>query len=588
MKKTILAAALAATALTIAMPATAGKFNAIKPPPAQGQLGSVIVNPYGLSPQTAVIDLGGYEIDYAEVIVHGKGKDGVDIKYDAHRETILNHNGVPVFGLYADYDNQVTLKYNKDGNKVEETYSIWTLPQQGGAVVNGVKANFPEVTVKKVDPEFEDRLYLMNYLLPVPGSYDITWKGGMGAMEWDRWSFVYILDTKGETRWALDTKQLHDVKNINKRGIMMGFHQTDNGDIVFGQGQKIYRMDMFGKMVFEWDLPRGYQDFSHDMQAMPNGHYLVRAAKTDYLRHDGKRVHTVRDHILEMDATGKLVEVWDLNKILDNMRDAQLIALDAGAVCLNIDSDKLGKKAKIEPDAPFGDIPGVGAGRNWAHVNSVEYDAADDSIILSLRHQGNVKIGRDKEVKWILSPSIGWEGDLADKLLTPVDSDGDKIECTEKGYCADSDFDFTYTQHTTWLNGKTYSDGSTGIVSFDNGDGRHMDQPALPTMKYSRAVEYKINEDDMTVEQTWEYGKDRGYEWYSVVTSNVSYEADKNSMFTFSANTDLATKGKRSGGVLNEIKDGTQDVAVEMQFKYLMPRNAAYRALIIRPDVAVK
>lgn len=57
----------------------------------------------------------------------------------------------------------------------------------------------------------------------------------------------------------------------------------------------------------------------------------------------------------------------------------------------------------------MGDILGVGIGRNWAHVNSVNYDAADDSIILSIRHQSAVvKIGRDKEVKWILSSkSVG-------------------------------------------------------------------------------------------------------------------------------------------------------------------------------------
>lgn len=54
-----------------------------------------------------------------------------------------------------------------------------------------------------------------------------------------------------------------------------------------------------------------------------------------------------------------------------------------------------------------GDIPGVGTGRNWAHVNAIDYDADDDSIIVSARHQGVVKIGRDKAVKWILaSPGI--------------------------------------------------------------------------------------------------------------------------------------------------------------------------------------
>ncbi len=42
--------------------------------------------------------------------------------------------------------------------------------------------------------------------------------------------------------------------------------------------------------------------------------------------------------------------------------------------------------------------------------------------------------------------------------------------------------------------------------------------------KYSRAVEYVIDEKTMTVKQTWEFGKDRGFDWYSAVTSNVEYD----------------------------------------------------------------
>ncbi|WP_236425026.1 aryl-sulfate sulfotransferase, partial [Escherichia coli] len=91
---------------------------------------------------------------------------------------------------------------------------------------------------------------------------------------------------------------------------------------------------------------------------------------------------------------------------------------------------------------------GVGPGRNWAHVNSIAYDAKDDSIILSSRHQGVVKIGRDKQVKWILAPSKGWEKPLASKLLKPVDANGKPITCNENDLCENSDFDFTYTQHT--------------------------------------------------------------------------------------------------------------------------------------------
>ena len=73
------------------------------------------------------------------------------------------------------------------------------------------------------------------------------------------------------------------------------------------------------------------------------------------------------------------------------------------------------------------------------------------------------------------------------------------------------------------------------ISAFDNGDARGMEQPALPEMKYSRAVVYKVDQKKMTVEQVWEYGKERGHAWYSPVTSLTEYYQDKNSVFVYSA-----------------------------------------------------
>ncbi|MGS8722593.1 aryl-sulfate sulfotransferase, partial [Salmonella enterica subsp. enterica serovar Infantis] len=77
----------------------------------------------------------------------------------------------------------------------------------------------------------------------------------------------------------------------------------------------------------------------------------------------------------------------------------------------------------------------------------------------------------------------------------------------------DTDFDFTYTQHTAWI----YSKGT--LTVFDNGFGRGLEKPALPTMKYSRFVEYKIVEKKGTVKKVWEYVKERGYDFYSPITS---------------------------------------------------------------------
>lgn len=92
------------------------------------------------------------------------------------------------------------------------------------------------------------------------------------------------------------------------------------------------------------------------------------------------RWYTVRDVVIEVDQNGGVVDEWRLMEILDPYRDTVLKVLDQGAVCLNIDASKAGQTlsaedlAKQEIVGSYGDITGVGAGRNWLHVNSVDYD----------------------------------------------------------------------------------------------------------------------------------------------------------------------------------------------------------------------
>lgn len=121
-------------------------------------------------------------------------------------------------------------------------------------------------------------------------------------------------------------------------------------------------------------------------------------------------------------------------------------------MCLNIDPAKAGQTlsaadlANMDKSDKFGDIPGTGPGRNWAHVNSIDYDPTDDSIILSARHQGIVKIGRDHQVKWILASPVGWKKGLAERVLTPVDKNGKPLKC--EGSQCEGGFDWSWTQHT--------------------------------------------------------------------------------------------------------------------------------------------
>ena len=520
------------TAAALAALASSAVFAESMPPaptPKGTHLGNVIVNPYGFSPLTAVINRNTKHPTDIRVTVKGKPEGGVDITYDVGRSTLLSNDGIPVFGLYPDYRNTVVVSYKLDGRAITDTYSIVTPALTMPYMDNRNITALPQPKVTKLDTAFRDRLYLVNSGTRPPKGSEVNWimpktpqmsksaaNPSGGSLAFETIPLNYVVDTQGEFRWWLEPQAIYDGINydIADRGYAMGFFPTKSGTYTFVQGQRWIEMNLAGRIVAKHPLPPGYIDLSHASWEMPNGNILLRAAKYRYHRPDGQIVQSVLDFIIEVDRSGNVIDEWDLNTILDPTRDALIKNLDLGAVCMNVDLDAQGKAVGAEPLAPFGDAAGVGTGRNWAHVNSVAYDESDDSIIISARNQGVMKIGRDKEVKWILAPSEGWK------------------------------------------NGT--------IVVFDNGQVRHYEQPALPEMNYSRVVEYKIDPKTMTVKQTWAYGKDRGYESFAPITSNAAYQADKDTMFGFYGSVGLFDQTKGTIGRLQEVDYKTGDVKVEI------------------------
>lgn len=550
----------------------------------EGPLGNVEADPYsGIAPLSAIIGKANHAIKNVKVTVKGKGDKGVPISYSVGPQSINTYDGIPVFGLYPDYINKVQVDWIENGKPQTYTYSIYA-PPVSLPVTTGQTSILPKVTAVKVDDSLKNRLYLFNHFVSTNKDGKLMHVRG-GAANWDRTGINWISDTNGDVRWYMDINKLRNVEDLSRSGSMMSFHQTKDGHIIFGQGLRYYKYDLLGRNIFDKHLPRGFIDFSHEIQQTGKGTYLLRVAKEDYPLKDGYVINTVRDHILEVNENGETVDYWDLNEILDPFRDNVILAMDQGAVCLNVDETQSGKTISKEELSllPFGDVTGSGPGRNWAHVNSISHDPTDDSIIISSRHQSAiVKIGRDKKVKWIISDPAGWKGELAKKVLTPVDRSGKKLACNN--HVCEGGFDWSWTQHTAYLVPEKSGKGKSVVTAFDNGDARGMEQPALPTMKYSRAVEYTVDENKMTVTQDWEYGKNRGFEWYSPITSITQYRPESKTMFIYSATAGMSGSTPITS-VLNEIKDGTQDVMVEMKVESNRPGMLGYRATIIDPQI---
>ena len=577
--KASLAAAALIPAAVMAMGGASGPKTTYE---VQGHLGEIVVNPYEVAPLTAIIRNGGYQILDARVTVLPK-PEGEEISYNVSRRMLLTHGGIPVFGLYPDYLNSVKVEYTRLFNgkteKFSDIYKIYGSPiyVEASGLVNE-RSTMPKVRAVKVDPKFKDRLYLLNNAQDLAGKAShAVWNNPMGgALEWNFNPQIGIVDTKGDYRWYLFTNPIYSLDSLYYGGDMMGFRQNKDGAFTWGYGQRYVKYDLMGREIWNRRLPISYNDFSHSLDPAQNGHFFLRVASSNVKLANGQNVRTVRDVIAEVDHDGYVVDEFRLFDILDPYRSDVIKALDQGAVCLNIDASKAGKTLseedirKLNESDHYGDIAGTGIGRNWAHVNSVDYDPTDDSIIISSRHQSAIiKIGRDKKVKWILGAPRGWKGAFAGKVLKPVDHQGKPIACTDA--TCEGGFDWTWTQHTAFRIDAKSKPGVVYLTAFDNGDARGMEQPALPEMKYSRAVVYKVDEKAGTVEQVWTFGEERGHDWFSPVTSLTEYHADKNSIFVYSATAgasfDIKTGAFTSAPnpYMMEFNWGEKEPAVEMR-----------------------
>ena len=225
----------------------------------------------------------------------------------------------------------------------------------------------------------------------------------------------------------------------------------------------LYEIDLLGKIYNEYSLPGGYH---HDYYEMPNGNLLV--ASDNFESGEG----TVEDYIVELDRkTGKIVKTFDLKDVLPM------------------------EEGKSENWASY----------DWFHNNSVWYDKKTNSITLSGRHQDAV-INIDyktKKLNWILGDPTNWSKKYQKYFFKP---EGEN-------------FEWQWSQHAAMITPEGY------VFLFDNGNNKSKIEKDYVKAEnsYSRGVMYKIDTKNMTIKQIFEYGKEKGNNFYSPYISDVDY-----------------------------------------------------------------
>lgn len=435
----------------------------------------VQLDPYGNCPLVAVVNLHGIEpseVEQLEVVVAGQNgaadfareysptdPDFV-VQWDTS-DLIFSEAGVhvPVLGLYADTENPVHISVELfDGSRVDRTLDIETRlsnPDEPAWV--------PSIQVKTAMTDQMEPGWTFAELSIEPDPAP--------PIVFVDWTRTIAFDERGAIRWVLRPDLPLGETFTTTLGI--------NGNLLTGSFDTLVEVSKLGRITRSFQLSEhslnheilqiGSDDPQHASPGDSSeylGHLLVLASKND--------AATIQDHILELDEnTGAILNDWDLATVFDTTRTTY------------VDPEKWS--------------PGVG---DWLHTNGLAYSNADESIIVSGRHQGVAKLRRDGSLVWLLAPHKGWNEPQAPKLLTAVDASltpyDEPVQLGDEaaGDPLAPEFGWAFGQHSPTLlpNGD--------LLLFDNGSSRHW---GAICGSLSRAVVYRIDEVAMTVRQMGQF-----------------------------------------------------------------------------------
>lgn len=274
-------------------------------------------------------------------------------------------------------------------------------------------------------------------------------------------SKMVAYDYAGDLRWYTTLDVVFDIKRVSNGHLWIATERlVALPYVVTG----IYEMSAIGKIYKEYRLPGGTH---HDYVEDKDGNIII-------LTQDFSR-DTVEDLCVVLDRlSGEIIKTIDLKAILPATAAA-------------------GNRASAH---------------DWLHNNAVWYDARTNSLSFSGRNlDAIINLDYDSgQINWILGDSHKWPQEYVDRyFLTPVTDGGD--------------FDWFYAQHACMM----LADGD--ILLFDNGAWRskYSEQDISAQDKFSRGVRYHLDLENRTVRQVWQYGKERGSEFFSPHISGVDY-----------------------------------------------------------------
>ncbi len=224
----------------------------------------VILNPYKVSPLTALVVFKTNDLASAVVTIKGKDNDeDITNTFIPSKEHLIT-----IYGLYPDYENTVIINVSGE----EKILKIQTdkLPEN--------------INDAKVINEEED-FYFTTSINGYPIAYD----------------------KNGNVRWYLTKKYSWDFTRLSNGYLLLG-----NSDLMKEPyySSSLVEMDLLGKIYYEYYLEGGYH---HDVYEKTDGNLIAISNDFNSL--------TTEDLIVELDRnTGNVIKKFDLSKLFKNKK----------------------------------------------------------------------------------------------------------------------------------------------------------------------------------------------------------------------------------------------------------------------------
>ncbi len=372
---------------------------------------------------------------------------------------------VPILGMRPNRTHRVHLIVTDDNGRsnTSTAFDVTTDP---------LPDDFPPIDVRVSDP---DRMEPgVTFLEPIYRSEDESERD---------YHLLVAVDATGDVVWYY--KAVHPVSDARR---------LQNGNLLYrtGRAGPLFEIDMLGHTVAEWHTNRtpanqvgsesihvGTETLHHETFETRSGHIL--AISTELRTYDNYPTSDTNPDAPK--ATSEVLGdvLVEFNRHGDVLREVALLDL--------IDPYRIGYNS-LGWGGAWGQLypeQATHPRRDWAHANAVVMDESERHAIVSMRQQDAVaKIDWDTgALVWILGNHDGWGPEWKKYLLEPT-----------------GDVRWSYHQHAPMLT----PHGT--ILLFDNGNyrARPFDDPTPPTESFSRAVEYRVDEEMMEVAEVWSYG----------------------------------------------------------------------------------